>query len=172
MQDDPTTKTLIFCSFARMLEYAALYLAPRGFACIRYTGKQSLEERAKAVKEFGGTGPDCPSVMLISTTAGGGGWIANAFVTDLKCLHPAGLNLTAANKVIILNPSWSPATEAQVFARAHRLVGYLIPATHAADDQGQTRPVQIERLVMRGTVEERILAKLVLPPAPVLLVLC
>lgn len=52
------------------------------------------------------------------------------------------------------------------------MVGYLIPATHAADDQGQTRPVQIERLVMRGTVEERILAKLVLPPAPVLLVLC
>ncbi|HUS66536.1 MAG TPA: DEAD/DEAH box helicase [Kofleriaceae bacterium] len=55
-----------------------------------------------------------------------------------------GLNLTAADHVFILDPWWNPAAEDQAADRAHRI--------------GQDRPVNIYRLVSRGTVEERILA--------------
>lgn len=55
-----------------------------------------------------------------------------------------GLNLTAADHVFIVDPWWNPAAEDQAADRTHRI--------------GQTRPVQVHRLVAQGTVEERILA--------------
>lgn len=54
-----------------------------------------------------------------------------------------GLNLTAADSVILADPWWNPAVEAQAIDRAHRI--------------GQQKVVNAYRLVMRGTVEERIL---------------
>ncbi len=53
-----------------------------------------------------------------------------------------GLNLTAADYVIHLDPCWNPAVEDQASDRAHRI--------------GQQRPVTIYRLITRGTVEEKI----------------
>ena len=54
-----------------------------------------------------------------------------------------GLNLTAADHVILVEPWWNPAVEAQAIDRAHRI--------------GQASPVTASRLIARGTVEERIL---------------
>jgi SNF2 family DNA or RNA helicase len=54
-----------------------------------------------------------------------------------------GLNLTAADHVFLLDPWWNPAVEDQAADRAHRI--------------GQDKPVLIQRLVARDTVEERIL---------------
>ncbi len=54
-----------------------------------------------------------------------------------------GLNLTAADHVFLLDPWWNPAVEDQAADRAHRI--------------GQTRPVEIHRLVAADTVEERVL---------------
>jgi SNF2 family DNA or RNA helicase len=54
-----------------------------------------------------------------------------------------GLNLTAADEVVLIDPWWNPAVEAQAIDRAHRI--------------GQGRPVTAYRLVTRGTVEEKIL---------------
>lgn len=65
--------------------------------------------------------PDC-TVMLISLKAGG-----------------AGLNLTSASQVFLLDPWWSPAVEDQACDRVHRL--------------GQERPVTIIRYVVKDTVE-------------------
>jgi SNF2 family DNA or RNA helicase len=53
-----------------------------------------------------------------------------------------GLNLTAADYVIHMDPWWNPAVEDQASDRAYRI--------------GQTRPVTIYRLVCKGTVEEKI----------------
>jgi SNF2 family DNA or RNA helicase len=55
----------------------------------------------------------------------------------------AGLNLVAASQVIIFDPFWNPYIEEQAIDRAHRL--------------GQTRPVQIHRILVEKTVEDRIL---------------
>jgi SNF2 family DNA or RNA helicase len=65
------------------------------------------------------------------------------FLLSLKA-GGAGLNLTAADYVIHLDPWWNPAVEDQASDRAHRI--------------GQQRPVTVYRLVSQGTVEEKILA--------------
>ena len=59
-------------------------------------------------------------------------------------LRIPGLNLTACNNVILVDMWWNPALEDQAFDRAHRL--------------GQTRDVNIYKLTIENTVEERILA--------------
>jgi SNF2 family DNA or RNA helicase len=66
------------------------------------------------------------SLILISLKAGG-----------------TGLNLTAADTVILYDPWWNPAVEAQAIDRAHRI--------------GQTKPVFVHRLIAKGTIEEKIL---------------
>lgn len=55
----------------------------------------------------------------------------------------AGLNLNAANNIIILDPFWNPYIEEQAIDRAHRL--------------GQTRPVKVHRVLVANTVEDRII---------------
>ncbi|KAL8853561.1 MAG: hypothetical protein Q9221_001547 [Calogaya cf. arnoldii] len=55
----------------------------------------------------------------------------------------AGLNLVAASQVIIMDPFWNPYVEEQAIDRAHRI--------------GQRRPVQVHRILVPGTVEDRIL---------------
>ena len=64
------------------------------------------------------------------------------FLLSLKA-GGTGINLTAADYVIHLDPWWNPAVEDQASDRAHRM--------------GQKRPVTIYRLVMAGSVEEKIL---------------
>ncbi len=54
----------------------------------------------------------------------------------------SGLNLTAASQVIIFDPFWNPYIEEQAIDRAHRI--------------GQLRPVQVHRLLVEDTVEDRI----------------
>ena len=56
----------------------------------------------------------------------------------------SGLNLTAASQVIILDPFWNPYIEEQAIDRAHRI--------------GQRRPVQVHRILVPSTVEDRIIA--------------
>lgn len=55
-----------------------------------------------------------------------------------------GLNLTCASQCVILDPFWNPFVEAQAIDRIHRI--------------GQSRLVKVHRVVIEGTVEDRILA--------------
>ncbi|MDF4252117.1 DEAD/DEAH box helicase [Streptomyces sp. WMMB303] len=66
---------------------------------------------------------------------------APVFLLSLKAAG-TGLNLTRASHVVHYDRWWNPAVEAQATDRAHRI--------------GQTRPVQVHRLVTEGTVEDRI----------------
>lgn len=54
-----------------------------------------------------------------------------------------GLNLTCASQCIILDPFWNPFVEAQAIDRIHRI--------------GQLKPVKVHRIMIEGTVEDRIL---------------
>jgi hypothetical protein len=84
----------------------------------------SADERRRAVEAFqSGVG----DLFLISLKAGG-----------------TGLNLTAADHVIHLDPWWNPAVEDQATDRAHRM--------------GQVRPVTVIRLIAQDTIEEAVLA--------------
>src|SRR5690554_949683 len=85
-------------------------------------GSTPVPKREKAVRDFqAGKSP----LFLISLKAGG-----------------LGLNLTAADYVLHLDPWWNPAIEDQASDRAHRM--------------GQRRPVTIYRMVAKNTIEEKI----------------
>jgi SNF2 family DNA or RNA helicase len=95
-----------------------------GITALYLDGATPLQMRAQLIERFQAGEAD---VFLISLKAGG-----------------TGINLTAADYVIHLDPWWNPAVEDQATDRAHRI--------------GQTKPVTVYRLITRGTVEERILA--------------
>jgi len=115
-------KALIFSQFVETLKLVKKELDARKIKYI-YLDGQTQKRQAK-VDEFQND-PNIP-FFLISLKAGG-----------------VGLNLTAADYVIHLDPWWNPAVEMQASDRAHRI--------------GQTRPVFVYKIIARGTVEEKIL---------------
>ena len=96
---------------------------PEGGILHRKRSTLSATERNRLVRQFQ-TGSE--PLFLISLKAGG-----------------LGLNLTAADYVIHLDPWWNPAIEDQASDRAHRI--------------GQERPVTVYRLISAGTIEEKII---------------
>ncbi len=115
-------KALVFSQFVGHLSIVRKYLDESKINYQYLDGSTPAPQRQKAIHDFQSGEGD---VFLISLKAGG-----------------VGLNLTAADYVIHLDPWWNPAVEDQASDRAHRI--------------GQRRPVTIYRLVTRGTVEEKI----------------
>jgi SNF2-related domain/Helicase conserved C-terminal domain len=116
-------RVLVFSQFVAMLTLLREQLESREIGYNYLDGSTERRARQRQVDEFQAREKE---VFLISLKAGG-----------------VGLNLTAADYVIHLDPWWNPAVEAQATDRAHR--------------HGQDRPVTVYRFVMRGTVEARIL---------------
>ena len=115
-------KALVFSQF---VDFLTLLREALDAAKIEYQyldGATPAAERTKRVAAFQAGKAD---LFLISLKAGG-----------------FGLNLTAADYVVITDPWWNPAAEDQATGRAHRM--------------GQLRPVTVYRLVTQGTVEEHI----------------
>ncbi|XP_026530396.1 DNA excision repair protein ERCC-6-like [Notechis scutatus] len=117
-------RTLVFSLSRKMLDIIEQVLTHRGFKLMRIDGTVTqLAEREKRIGMFQ-KGADY-SVFLLTTQVGG-----------------IGLTLTAASRVVIFDPSWNPATDAQAVDRAYRI--------------GQKENVIIYRLITCGTVEEKI----------------
>jgi SNF2 family DNA or RNA helicase len=117
-------KSLVFSQFVGHLAILKQHLKDKGISFQYLDGSTSLAKRKKAVADFqAGVG----DLFLISLKAGG-----------------SGLNLTAADYVIHMDPWWNPAVEDQASDRAHRM--------------GQTRPVTIYRLITQHTIEDKIVA--------------
>ncbi len=115
-------KVLVFSQFVDHLTLIRQYLDKKGIPYQYLDGSTPIQERKRRVDAFqAGEG----ELFLISLKAGG-----------------VGINLTAADYVIHMDPWWNPAVEDQASDRAHRM--------------GQQRPVTIYRLVGRGTIEEGI----------------
>ncbi len=115
-------KALVFSQFVKYLSIIRAYLDERGIKYQYLDGSTPVAKRKSRVDAFqAGEG----EIFLISLKAGG-----------------AGLNLTAADYVIHMDPWWNPAVENQASDRAHRI--------------GQTRPVTIYRLVAENTIEQKI----------------
>lgn len=117
-------KALVFSQFVDHLTLLRSALDGSGIAYQYLDGTTSPSERKKRVEAFQAGEGD---LFLISLKAGG-----------------TGLNLTAADYVIHLDPWWNPAVEDQASDRAHRM--------------GQERPVTVYRLVMEGTIEEQMVS--------------
>ncbi|MEL6347536.1 MAG: DEAD/DEAH box helicase [Myxococcota bacterium] len=117
-------RALVFSQFVKHLTLIRAWLEERSIRYQYLDGSTPAKKRDQQIEAF--QSGDAP-LFLISTQAGG-----------------QGLNLTAADYVIHMDPWWNPAVEDQATGRAHRI--------------GQRRPVTVYRLFAQGTVEEQILA--------------
>ncbi|XP_068594558.1 DNA excision repair protein ERCC-6-like [Brachionichthys hirsutus] len=117
-------RTLVFAHYRKVLDIIERILGNRGFKVMRLDGTiTQIAERERRISLF--QTDNRYSVFLLTTQVGG-----------------VGITLTAANRVVIYDPSWNPATDAQAVDRAYRI--------------GQTENVVIYRLITCGTVEEKI----------------
>jgi len=119
---DNRHKALVFSQFVGHLNLIRELLDKKGIYYHYLDGSTPVPQRKKAVNLFQAGEGD---LFLISLKAGG-----------------TGLNLTAADYVIHMDPWWNPAVEDQASDRAHRM--------------GQKRPVTIYRLVAKDTIEDKI----------------
>ena len=118
-------RVLVFSYSTASLDVIQNHIKCQGWTNLRLDGQTPTSQRQNLVDRFqnGDT-----QIFLISTKAGG-----------------LGLNLTAANKVIIFDASWNPSCDNQAQDRAYRI--------------GQKRNVDTVRLIARGTIEELIYAR-------------
>ena len=119
-------KVLVFSHSVRLLKMLQILFNHTSYNVSYLDGAMSYEDRAKVVDDF--NSDPGQFVFLISTKAGG-----------------VGLNITSANKVVIVDPNWNPAYDLQAQDRAYRI--------------GQVRDVEVFRLVSVGTIEEIVYAR-------------
>ncbi|KAG9157481.1 hypothetical protein Leryth_010319 [Lithospermum erythrorhizon] len=125
-EQDPTRKSVVFSQFRKLLISLEGTLKEAGFKVLRVDGSMTARKRGQIIEEFDTSVPDGPTILLASLKAVG-----------------AGVNLTAASQVYLMEPWWNPAVEEQAMDRVHRI--------------GQAKEVNIVRMIARNTVEERIL---------------
>ncbi|OAD55062.1 ATP-dependent helicase brm [Eufriesea mexicana] len=119
-------RVLLFCQMTQLMTIMEDYLSWRGFMYLRLDGTTKAEDRGDLLKKFNDPGSEY-FLFLLSTRAGG-----------------LGLNLQAADTVIIFDSDWNPHQDLQAQDRAHRI--------------GQKNEVRVLRLMTVNSVEERILA--------------
>uniref|UniRef100_A0A8C9IWU4 Proliferation-associated SNF2-like protein n=1 Tax=Piliocolobus tephrosceles TaxID=591936 RepID=A0A8C9IWU4_9PRIM len=119
-------KVLLFSQMTSMLDILMDYCHLRDFNFSRLDGSMSYSEREKNMHSFN-VDPEV-FIFLVSTRAGG-----------------LGINLTAADTVIIYDSDWNPQSDLQAQDRCHRI--------------GQTKPVVVYRLVTANTVDQKIVER-------------
>ncbi|KAL4811016.1 P-loop containing nucleoside triphosphate hydrolase protein [Aspergillus unguis] len=119
-------KVLVFSHSVRLLKMLQMLFNHTSYNVSYLDGQMSYDDRAKVVDEF--NSDPRQFVFLISTRSGG-----------------VGLNITSANKIVIVDPNWNPSHDLQAQDRAYRI--------------GQTRNVEVFRLISAGTIEEIVYAR-------------
>mmetsp|Transcript_80815 Transcript_80815/g.148080 ORF Transcript_80815/g.148080 Transcript_80815/m.148080 type:complete len:897 (+) Transcript_80815:23-2713(+) len=114
-------RILIFSQFTSALDVLDTYLSWKGIAHCRIDGQTPHEQRRKRISEFNSVESGF-HVFLLSARAAG-----------------LGLNLQAADTVVLFDMDWNPQNDKQAVARAHRV--------------GQTREVRVFRLISDSAVE-------------------
>lgn len=117
-------KVLVFSQFVKFLTLLRADLDKEKIPYSYLDGGLDSTERAAEIEAF--QQDDKRQLFLISLKAGG-----------------VGLNLTAAEYVLLVDPWWNPAVERQALSRAHRI--------------GQTKTVFVNKFITQGSIEEKIL---------------
>jgi SWI/SNF-related matrix-associated actin-dependent regulator 1 of chromatin subfamily A len=116
-------RTLVFSQFTTLMDILEGVLETLDIPFMRLDGSTNMADRQEMIDKF--YADPSIKVFMLSTRAGG-----------------AGINLAAANRVVIFDSGFNPQDDIQAENRAHRV--------------GQTREVEVVRLVTRGTIEEQI----------------
>ena len=128
-RDRPGDKIIVVSQFTSFLSILQPLLREQNFSLTRLDGTMSHIVRSEVVTAFQSDHPRSPKVLLLSLKAGG-----------------VGLNLTAANHLLLLDPAWNPACEWQCFDRTHRM--------------GQVKDVTIYKFITKESIEEKMLDKI------------
>lgn len=115
-------RVLLFTQARTMIVLFELFLKQQGYKYLKMDGSTSISSRQPLINKF--NEDSSYDVFLLTTRVGG-----------------LGVNLTGANRVIIYDPDWNPATDTQARERAWRI--------------GQEKQVTIYRLISAGTIEEK-----------------
>lgn len=119
-------KVLIFSQFTKMLNLIEFWASMKKYNYLRIDGSTSQADRQEMIEEF--TPSSDVDLFLLSTRSGG-----------------QGINLTAADTVILFDSDWNPHQDLQAMDRVHRI--------------GQTKPVLVFRLVTGDTIEQSLLER-------------
>ncbi len=118
-------KVLVFSQFTSMLDLLAEACREKGIEYFHFDGQTPPAKRAEMVEAFQSEG-NTTNVFLISLKAGN-----------------AGLNLTAASYVFLVDPWWNTAVQQQAIDRTHRI--------------GQTKNIFAYKMICKDTIEEKII---------------
>ena len=116
-------KALLFCQTKQFLDIVERFVKSQGFVYDRLDGSTPVRKRGDMIQRY--NEDDDRFLMLLTTRAGG-----------------LGINLTGADRVIVMDPDWNPSTDSQARERVYRI--------------GQRRDVVVYRLIVRGTIEEKV----------------
>ncbi|KAL0237550.1 hypothetical protein PCE1_000944 [Barthelona sp. PCE] len=116
-------KVLIFSQLRMTLDLLEMFVREEGYTYARLDGTVNVGKRKAIIEYFSDKSEDSPFIFLLTTK------VANL-----------GLNLHAADRVIIFDPDWNPTVDQQSRDRAHRM--------------GQESKVHVYRLITKGTIEE------------------
>jgi SWI/SNF-related matrix-associated actin-dependent regulator of chromatin subfamily A member 5 len=140
----------------RMLDILEDYCLYRGYAYNRIDGQTNQSDRDSAMDEFNAPGSE-KFIFLLSTRAGGLGINLQTYVLRPAACHLLMCSLTSASPVlcvrdmcradtvVLYDSDWNPQMDLQAMDRAHRI--------------GQTKQVNVYRLVCEKTMEEKIIEK-------------
>jgi DNA repair and recombination RAD54-like protein len=120
-------KVVVVSNFTIVLDEVAVLVRRQHWSAFRIDGSVALDKRDRIVQAFNNPA-NAINILLLSAKAGG-----------------VGLTLTGASRIVLVEPDWNPATDAQCMGRVWR--------------QGQTKPVFVYRLLTVGTIEESILQR-------------
>ncbi|KAG0230048.1 hypothetical protein BGW41_002636 [Actinomortierella wolfii] len=120
----PPIKSVVFSQWTAMLDLIEDGLREHRLKFTRLDGRMQRNDRTTAMVDF--RDKKDVNIILISLKAGG-----------------VGLNLTAAQRVYLMDPHWNPSVESQAIDRIHRL--------------GQTKPVDVIRFIIKDSIEGNIL---------------
>ncbi|ETO12345.1 chromatin remodeling complex subunit, partial [Reticulomyxa filosa] len=115
-------RALLFCQTRQFLNIVERMVQTCGYSYRRLDGLTPVKIRQQLINEFNQN--EDIFLMLLTTRAGG-----------------LGINLTGADRVVLMDPDWNPSTDAQARERAYRI--------------GQSKNVAIYRLICKGTIEEK-----------------
>jgi DNA repair and recombination RAD54-like protein len=116
---------VIVSNYTQTLDLFAQLCRSRSYGHVRLDGSTTINKRQKLVSQFNAAAQTDMFVFLLSSKAGG-----------------CGLNLVGANRLVLFDPDWNPATDKQAAARVWR--------------DGQQKHVYVYRMLTAGTIEEKV----------------
>lgn len=124
IHSETNDKIVIISNYTETLNLVEKFCRNMKYGCLRLDGSMNIKKRQKFVDQF--NNPESPEfIFLLSSKAGG-----------------CGINLIGANRLILLDPDWNPASDQQALARVWR--------------DGQKKHCFVYRFIATGTIEEKI----------------